>query len=98
MTYSRRAHSAEGIFRRGAEVVQDLVELIDVAESAASQSTTRGGNTKYALSALEDRLAGEQLSEDTANAPHVDGRALRISTQSTSCTQEMQRTRTGSRT
>lgn len=30
-TYSRGANPAEGIFRRCAEVVQDLVELVDVA-------------------------------------------------------------------
>lgn len=40
------------------------------------------------LSALEDRFAGEQLSEDTPNTPHIDCRALQISTRSASPAQE----------
>lgn len=36
----------------------------------------RGETTKYVLSALEDRFAGEQLGENAPDAPHVNRRAL----------------------
>ena len=85
-TYSGRTNSAEGIFRGCTQVVQNLVQLVDVTELAAFQPMARGWNASYALSALEDRLASEKLSEDTSNAPHINGRSLQIHAPSASRT------------
>lgn len=75
---SGRADPPQGVLRGSTEVVQDLVQLIDIAvepqQLAASNLLLQDDG--YALPAFEDRLACQKLCENTANAPHVDGRCL----------------------
>ena len=78
-THTGRADAPQRVLGRRAEVVKDLVQLVDVAVragitiSCAPKTRNTGADV---LSALEDRLAGKQFSEDAPDGPDVDRRAL----------------------
>ena len=69
--YSRRSDATEGIFGRCAQIVQDLVQLIDVADRGVRLSLIASGQHN-SLSALENRLASQEFSKNASQTPHID--------------------------
>lgn len=67
-TNARRPDPTKCIFRRCTQIMQDLVQLVDVADR---QRKVRERNKAFvfrnALSPLEDGLPRKQFSEDTTD-------------------------------
>jgi hypothetical protein len=72
LAYSRRSNTAECIFRRSSQIVQDLVQLVDVTELRV-RTKVCVMLCDHSLPALENGAAAQKLGQDASDRPHIDG-------------------------